>query len=126
MFLRYLYVFFLILFIGLTTCAKQDDDQSGLEGTVFRGPIHPVAIPGQVNDEPFSALFHVVDMEQQAVASFQSEEDGTFLVNLAPGAYLVLPDEGAPLMNPTYQSKDVIVEPGKVTKQDMYFDTGIR
>jgi hypothetical protein len=100
---------------------KQD---TGLEGTVLRGPIQPVCRIGEPCDAPFSAAFQVWQ-QQHLVARFHSDSTGHYRVLLAPGAYTVMADSGAPIW-PARQAHDVTVGPVGVTRVDLNFDTGIR
>jgi hypothetical protein len=59
------------------------------------------------------------------VARFASDSAGRFRVLLAPGAYTVVADSGAPIFS-RRQSRDVTVGPVGLTRVDLRFDTGIR
>jgi hypothetical protein len=115
---------FIILFC-LFAC-ENIELTTGLEGTVFRGPINPVEIEGQVNDAPFSALFNVYNLNDRRIKSFSSTTDGKFNVMLAPGNYKIIPDKSAPVMGAEFQVKEVNIAPVGITRQDLFFDTGIR
>lgn len=99
---------------------------SGMGGQVLRGPIHggPVHI-GEVSEEGFAALFYVRD-SGRLVTSFQSEPNGLFHVNIAPGTYDIVPDASAPIINAAQQVRQVIVAQGKITIDTLHFDTGLR
>ena len=98
---------------------------TGLVGQVLRGPITPVCRVDVPCDAPFSAWFEVLQ-GTALVTRFHSDSAGAFKVALAPGAYVVVPSDSAPLMMPTAQRKDVIVGPHGVTHVTLAFDTGIR
>src|SRR5680860_895801 len=115
---------FMVLF-GLFAC-ENIELTTGLEGTVFRGPINPVEMEGQVNDAPFSALFNVYNLNDKHIKSFSSNADGKFNVMLAPGDYKIIPDKSARIMGAGFQVKEVTVDPVGITRQDLFFDTGIR
>jgi hypothetical protein len=100
------------------------DQGTGLEGMVRRGPIQPVCRVGQPCDAPFSAVFQVWQ-QQQLVTKFQSDSTGHYRVLLAPGAYTIMADSGAPIWPPR-QAHDVTVGSVGVTHLDLDFDTGIR
>ncbi len=123
--LRKFFPFILFVILILAAC-EENELSTGLAGTAFRGPINPVAIEGQLNDEPFSAEFNVYDHLDNFIISFNSDDEGKFSVAMPPGVYLVIPDESAPIMNPEHQIKEVIVYPDSLTSLDLYFDTGIR
>lgn len=99
-------------------------DSTGLVGTVTRGPITPVCRVGVPCDAPLAASF-TVTREQLVVAHFQSDTAGHYQVLLAPGAYTVAPDSGAPVW-PTGQAKQATVGASGLTHLDLQFDTGIR
>lgn len=100
------------------------DQGTGLEGTVRRGPIQPVCRVGEPCDAPFSAAFQVW-RRQQRVTRFQSDSMGHYRVLLAPGAYTIVADSGAPIWPPR-QAHDVTVGSVGLTHLDLNFDTGIR
>jgi len=99
---------------------------TGLEGTVYRGPLNPVEMEGQVNDAPFSASFNVYNLNDKHIKSFSSNTNGEFNVLLAPGDYKIIPDKSAPIMGAEFQVKEVTLDPVGITRQDLFFDTGIR
>jgi hypothetical protein len=121
-----------LLFIALALgCANQSsgtflahDQGTGLEGMVRHGPVQPVCRVGQPCDAPFSAAFQVWQ-QQQLVTKFQSDSTGHYRVLLAPGAYTIVPDSGAPIW-PRRQAHDVTVGSVGVTHLDLNFDTGVR
>lgn len=120
--------FILLLFaVCMIACKSEIELSSGIEGQVIRGPIKGgPEIIGEVNEEPFSALFHVQDPTEKTVKSFTSDENGEFKIQLPPGEYSVVPDNSAPLMMPSAQSKKVTVSKDLFLYQVFYFDTGIR
>lgn len=114
--------------VGVTGCDGDDPvgPDTGLAGTVVRGPTQPVCRQDDpCEDEPFAALFQV-RRAGVIVAQFQSDEAGEFSVALAPGDYIVVPDSTAPILFPEQQSKDVNVGPIGFTEIVLTFDTGIR
>jgi len=115
---------FMFLF-GLFGC-ENIELTTGLEGTVYRSPINPVEMEGQVNEAPFRALFNVYNLNDQHIKSFSSNANGEFNVLLAPGDYQIIPDKSAPIMGAGIQVEEVSVDPGGITSQDLFYDTGIR
>lgn len=97
---------------------------TGLEGTVFRGPIQPVCQTGTSCDAPFSAGFQVLQ-GGRSVAQFHSDSAGHYKVPLPPGQYTVIADSGAPVF-PQGQPQDATVGATGFTSLDLHFDTGIR
>jgi len=117
----------LLVFLGLIACENNKEEiTTGLEGKVYRGPINPVEMEGQVNDAPFSALFRVYNSENKLITSFSSNAAGEFMVMLAPGNYKIIPDKSAPIMSAESQVKEITVNQRGITNLDLYFDTGIR
>jgi hypothetical protein len=98
---------------------------TGLVGQVLRGPVTPVCRIDVPCDAPFSAWFNVLQGDA-LVTRFHSDSAGEFRVALAPGAYVVVPSDSAPLMVPGAQRKDVSVGPTGFTRVMLSFDTGIR
>jgi hypothetical protein len=101
------------------------DLQTGLTGSVTRGPITPVCIESVPCEAPFAASFTVVRAGRR-VGVFRSDEAGQFEVRLAPGDYQVVPAADAPLVAPESQSRSVTVGPVGLTPVALQFDTGIR
>jgi hypothetical protein len=99
--------------------------ETGLEGVVTRGPIQPACSVGVPCDAPFSAGFRVFQ-EDHAIATFHSDSDGRFRIELAPGSYEVAPDPDAPILAAEMQRRPVEVGPAGMTMVTLEFDTGIR
>lgn len=98
---------------------------TGLSGVVLRGPIQPVCIEGSPCEETFAAAF-TVRRHGFAVRRFDSDVEGRFAVDLAPGDYLVVPDPDAPILDPEGQARAVTVDVEGFTEVELHFDTGIR
>jgi hypothetical protein len=98
---------------------------TGLAGTVVRGPVRPVCQVDVPCDAPFSATF-TVEQGNRVVASFRSDSQGHFESRLLPGKYLVVPGPDAPIMLPRAQAKEVEVGSSGLTTVLLHFDTGIR
>lgn len=102
-------------------------DATGITGQVLMGPIVPgPEVPGQINEAPFSALFNVLDSANNAVARFESDDNGNFMVLLAPGDYTIVPDASTPIPYPEQQTKTVTVPETGFADVVLMFDTGIR
>ena len=99
---------------------------TGLVGQVLRGPVTPVCRADVPCDAPFSAWFDVLGLGDALMARFHSDSSGAFRVALAPGGYVIVPSDSAPLMRPSAQRKDVIVGRNGFTRVTLDFDTGIR
>lgn len=128
---RYVSALFLMAFgcrSGATPAAVEAGGEgsapTGIEGIAHRGPTRPVCQLDKPCTAPFSASFEV-RQGGRVVAGFQSDSAGHFLVALAPGSYMVVPDASAPLLA-RGQAHEVIVKRGGLTHVDLDFDTGIR
>lgn len=99
--------------------------KASLIGQVFRGPIEPVSVPGNPNAETFAATFHLLS-EDVEVLVFRTGSNGNFRLDIAPGDYVVVPDEDAPILFPQTQTKEITVPEGTVLTVRLDFDTGIR
>ena len=118
-------ILLVILFL-FRSCNPLVVNESGIEGTVLRGPICPVVTDKDpCPDAPFRALFHVLDEVGTEVTTFRSDDQGFFRVLLGPGEYSIVADESAPLF-PKRQSQMVTVESNTFTDVTLLFDTGIR
>jgi hypothetical protein len=102
-------------------------EDTGIRGQVLRGPVTPGPQGvGSAVEKPFSALFHVLDGDDVEVVRFASDNEGRFEVALAPGEYTVVPDDSAPILNPSHQRRDVEVPQDRFAFVTLRFDTGIR
>lgn len=105
--------------------ASRAVNETGLKGTVRRGPIQPVCTESEPCIVPFSAGFEVRS-GTAVVARFHSDSAGRFLVALSPGEYSVRPDSEAPPLGILPQAHAVTVRPTGLTQVELDFDTGIR
>jgi len=102
-------------------------EDSGIQGQVLRSPVQPgPQMEGQPSQEPFSAIFHVLDALENEVVQFESDEEGRFRVLLVRGKYTIVPDASAPILNPVRQRRDVTVPDGEIVEVTLRFDTGLR
>jgi len=98
----------------------------GIVGTTRRGPINPVARPGEPNDAPCAATVRVYRPNGALAAVVHSSAESGFFVDLRTGRYVVEPliegagsvDRAAPfsirIARRTWSSVPIV------------FDTGIR
>lgn len=108
---------------GTSSAGLQSDrNETGLEGTVRRGPIEPVCREGQPCDAPVAADF-TLQRNGRVVTRFASDAAGHFLVYVSPGTYQVVPDQ---MVGIGVQALEVVVQPEGLTHVDLMFDTGIR
>ena len=102
---------------------------SGIKGTVLLGPTCPVeSSPGANDPVPcvtsYAATLVVLDDEGVKVATITTGDDGKFQVDLAPGDYVVTPENGTDTY-PIAQPQSVTVDNG-YTEIEVNYDTGIR
>jgi hypothetical protein len=117
----------LLLTLSAAACqpSTAPSSSTGLAGTVLRGPTQPVCAANQTCEAPFSSGFTVVKMGT-VVATFRSDAQGRYEIQLQAGEYTIVPDSDAPIMTPGSQAKDVTVGASGTTMLDFHFDTGIR
>lgn len=105
-------------------------DAPGVRGTVTSGPHCPVETvppdPACAARPVAGAVLVFTDADGSEVARATSAADGTYTVELAPGAYQVTPQPVEGLMG-TPALMDVEVEAGQpMTELQVSYDTGIR
>jgi len=105
--------------------APTGPSDTGLVGTVVRGPVQPVCQVDVPCEAPFSASF-TVQQGDRIVATFRSDAQGHFDVRVAPGMYFVVAGADAPIISPKTQTKEVVVGSTGLTTVLLHFDTGIR
>ena len=116
-----------LLLAPALACGDEATLDSGIEGEVRIGPLSPVVSEGQEGEDskPYSAVIRIKSIpEGEVVAETTSGDDGRFRVALAPGRYLVEPEQGDPL--PIASTQEVTVEPGAFTTIRIDYDSGIR
>lgn len=111
----------LVLVLG---CSSPPPSDSGIEGEVRIGPVSPVETIGTPASAPYSANLTIRPDGGGRAVRVTSGEDGRFRVNLAPGIYIVEPEQGDPL--PTAQPLTVTVEAHRFSSVVIDYDSGIR
>lgn len=105
---------------------------SGIEGEAVLGPVCPGPQPEEgprateCADQPYQANFTILDEQNNVIANFQTGEDGSFKVALAPGTYDIVPITDPAEVFPQAETQTVTVEEGAFTEVRIMFDTGIR
>ena len=126
-----LIVLIVILAAALAACSPASQEMGTLEGQVTIGPLSPVVQAGASEPTPapevYAARQIVILSEdgEKELARVQIEADGSYRIELAPGAYQVdITHTGIDF------SKDlpaqVEIRPGETTRLDVDIDTGIR
>ena len=101
---------------------------SGIEGLVTIEPVCPEIQDSEpCESAPFEAALVIKELESgRDVATVQSEVDGTFLIELPPGEYIVEPASQGKFVPPFADSQQVTVNEGEFTAVEIVFDSGIR
>lgn len=104
--------------------------ESGIRGTISKGPICPVLDPSTVlkcQEEPLYQATVIVKDEQGAkeITRFTSNVYGQFRVALDPGTYLLNPLPGGD-SRPFARPETVVVLPDQFTDILIGYDTGLR
>jgi len=124
---------FMMILIGLCACTQgipvvsSSTASSGIEGYVIAGP----TCPGPVRigdtgcqDQPYQAVITILDMTNNQVTQFQTDEMGYFRIFLKSGTYIIHPEPGIPL--PIANDQTIVVNDGNYTQISINYDTGIR
>ena len=100
--------------------------KSGLKGKVFIGPTCAVVTEeADCEDKPFQANISILNPDDHSsVKSFQTDSQGHFQVDLAPGKYVVHPESVGEITFAPDQT--VQVNPGEYTYVEVHYDTGVR
>jgi len=112
-----------VLCSALAACATLPTD-SGVRGTVTIGPTSPVQRAGESGEAPYETDITVKAADGSVAARVRSSALGTFSVDLPPGSYTLVPQNGSPI--PIAQPVDVIVGPHAFTDVTIAYDSGIR
>jgi hypothetical protein len=113
--------------VVLVACAEAAPGAggSGVRGRVVLAPTCPVeTVTSPCPPEPVQATVRV-ESNGETVETVETEADGTFVVDLEPGDYVLIAEPagtGARAGRPTA----VTVEPGVYVQVDVVLDTGIR
>ena len=99
-----------------------------LSGLALAGPQCPVEKDPPdpaCADKPVAGAVIEITRPDKSVVSVTTGEDGTFLIRLAPGEYLVTPRPVEGLLG-TAPPVAVVVEAGRTVSIELGYDTGIR
>ncbi len=101
------------------------DAAQGIDGIALLGPRCPVqSEQNPCPDTPYDARITIRTASGDFITRIRTGEDGRFRVGLAPGGYVLEPEEGDPF--PAATAQDVEVTEGHYTEVVVSFDTGIR
>jgi hypothetical protein len=105
--------------------ASSDPVDSGIRGLVLLGPTCPAQHLGGSCLQRYRATIAIRnDATGSVVAQVRSSVRGRFRIALAPGTYLLVPQQGQPF--PTSPRQTVTVHPDRYTRVIVRYDTGIR
>ena len=121
--IRYVFLLFVLL---LAACLQTPQSlDSGIEGIVTIGPMCPVM---QENvpcpDKPYQAELNVLTTSGKEVTRFQTDENGRFRIDLAPGDYILHPE--SPNGLPYAEDLPFTVNDHEFTQLKISYDSGIR
>ncbi len=104
---------------------------SGITGKILLGPLCPVEHVNETQQcyVPYQATVIAIPQNSFGYVRFSSDVNGTFIVFLNPGTYLLKPQlnpVGSNYFYPHAPEQTVTVEPDKFTNVLIIYDTGIR
>jgi hypothetical protein len=113
---------FLLIALLVTACQTLD---SGFEGSVTIGPMCPVMQEGiPCPDQPYQAELTILTESGKKVMQLQTDEDGSFRIELAVGDYVLHPESPGGL--PFAPDLPFSVEEHQFTHLEVIYDSGIR
>ncbi len=117
---------YLLIILLVTACqASTQSLDSGVEGFVTIGPMCPVVQEGiPCPDQPFQAELTILTESGKKVVQFQTDEDGSFRIELAVGDYVLHPESPDGL--PFAADIPFSVEDHEFTSLEVAYDSGIR
>lgn len=105
-------------------------DLSSLSGQVLIGAVCPVVRidqPDQCADRPYQATLSIrTSADDQEVTQVTTDDQGIFAIDLAAGAYLVVPLTPPGRILPRGVPQTVALESGTTTTITVHYDSGIR
>ncbi|MET0802133.1 MAG: carboxypeptidase-like regulatory domain-containing protein [Actinomycetota bacterium] len=119
----------LVFVLGIAACSADSPTKAErlvgtVRGTVLSGPRCPVVVAGSpCPDRPWIGEVSASTVDGEVVSSVQTGRDGAFMLDLAPGTYLLTALATAPGRGSSRTVEVVANEPVSVTLQ---VDTGIR
>jgi ribosome modulation factor len=105
--------------------SRGQQPDSGITGKVMIEPTCPVERPGKVCERPYQTTITIRrEPKGTLVARVQSSATGQFRIALAPGRYLLIPQNGRPY--PRSSPRLVTVHNHRYTTVLISYDSGIR
>jgi len=123
-------IFFVILLL-LSACEHRYDPAepllSGIEVKVTVGPMCPVIQQGVAcPDPPYQATLTILKPDRSVYLKFTTNENGTYIVNLPPGDYILRPESPQDKSLPHASEQNFTVLPDKISQITVTYDSGIR
>jgi hypothetical protein len=102
------------------------ESETGIEGVIMVSPIHGgPSKRGDVDSAPLANTEFVVVKENNAVASFKTDDQGHFRISLPPGHYVISRKGGKAAIG-GYGPFEVEVAAGQIKKVQWTCDSGMR
>ena len=117
----------LLCLLVLAACSslQTPPPDSGIEGTVWIGPMCPVTREGEeCSDQPYQAVLTVNSPNGERIVQVQTEADGTFHIPLPPGEYVLHPE--SPNVMPFAPDQSFTVPGAEFIHMIVNYDSGIR
>jgi carboxypeptidase family protein len=113
--------------IVATACSSTSaPPNTGITGRALAGPMCPVMIEGQpCPDKPVQVTLTVLNSSGGKVTTFQTDSEGKFTVDLAPGVYTLQVERTEGVYFGGADQQVTVVE-GQYTPVTVSVDTGIR
>jgi hypothetical protein len=113
---------------GISTSTNAAALDSGIKGRVVLGPLTPSTRVGEsVRARGFQATLDIVKAEDESlVTQIRTRPNGTFVVGLAPGDYIVRSASSDEVRRPSIEPVPVTVPPHVYVDVTINADTGIR
>lgn len=95
-----------------------------IEGRIVLSPAAPVARAGEPNERPIKGRVVIVNDKRAIVARAESNDEGVFQIDLAPGRYTLHLEKPARIGRAS--DKEIVVSPGQTARTKITLDSGIR
>ncbi|MHB1483797.1 MAG: hypothetical protein ACYCYI_03950 [Saccharofermentanales bacterium] len=105
-----------------------ESQNSGIEGVVLIGPLHPVEQISQINEAPYPDAIIIIRNKTSGEEIKRSfvDENGYFKIPLLPGDYILDAKNKTGSVMPISKPIDVTVLSNEFTHITVRFDSGIR
>jgi Prealbumin-like fold domain len=124
--LAVLLVLFSCFVLAETESTPKPDSETGLEGVISVGPIQGGPTRQGVPDSrPLANVEFVIEKENNAVASFKTDDQGRFRISLPPGHYSISRKDWKASIG-SYGPFEVDVAAGQMKRVQWNCDTGMR